>query len=164
MKKSEKTQQEIADLDDIRVMYEFCFMFFEHVSEQHVNVVSGKLSPEDAANDSTSLVAWFSAALDGKNPEVAVRSKSDPNQNDQRLREHFAKELAALPEEDARHFAMPGGATFFAVLMFLKDVMETLEELASHAEEKIEGDAREVHELCVEWAELFTNQKFPQVA
>ena len=67
MKKSEKTQQEIADLDDIRVMYEFCFMFFEHVSEQHVNVVSGKLSPEDAANDSTSLVAWFSAALDGKN-------------------------------------------------------------------------------------------------
>ena len=164
MKKSKKKQMEIADLDDTRVMYEFCFMFFEHVSEQHVDVVSGKISPEDAANDSTSLVAWFSATLDGKNPEVAVRSKSDPQKNDQRLREHFSKELASLSGEDAAHFAMPGGATFFAVLMFLKDVMETLEELASHAEEKTEGDAREVHELCVEWAELFSNQKFPLVA
>ncbi len=163
MTQQKQAQETPVDLDDIRAMYQFCFMFVEHIMEQQVMVCESKLSPEDAAAENTQMVAWFSATMGGDNPQVATRSKSTSKQTDDRLRLRFAQELAALPPQDARHFDAPGHASFFACLQFLSDVHRTLEDLRWHADEKTEGDARQVHDLCVKWAEIFTNQKFPLV-
>ena len=159
----EPKEQTPVDLDDIRAMYQFCFMFVEHIVEEHAQVVERKISPEAAAASDTQMLSWFCATMCGDNPKVAVRTKSTSEQTDARLRLRFSRELAALSAEDARHFNGPGTAAFFACLQFLSDVHQTLEALRWHADDNTEGDARQVHDLCVKWSEIFTNQKFPLV-
>lgn len=166
--KNEKTRKArpVQDLGDPNVLYSLCFSCVEEQAGIMEQLMSGEMTPRDAAQAHTDMAGKLAAILYGRLPEFF---KPVPQWNGDGiglyLRGLFEAEIRTMDEENRELFlSEPSAAIFYAALKMQREITALLSDEHDRSDDDAEAGGRRVHELCLKWVKRFSVHDMPKGA